>query len=168
MCTGKQHDCMYDSIYDLAGGKTCRVCKIELTSQMSSSKQAEVLHIYRGAIASGNEVINNHQVRDCIAQEWSVECFEWKQVRLMDGFPCLVTRRYIPAVQIRTVIIDSSRTHAVALTTAPATKFFASIDDACFSTTRTSAASHLTWTAPRRPIFNNLATALDKRHLLAL
>lgn len=48
--------------------------------------------IHYGLIASGNQVIKDAQIRDKLAMERGVLCFEMEAAGLMNRFPCLVIR----------------------------------------------------------------------------
>ncbi|KAF4916527.1 Ankyrin repeat and KH domain-containing protein mask [Colletotrichum fructicola] len=48
--------------------------------------------IHFGLIASGNQVIKNAQIRDKLAADKGVLCFEMEAAGLMNHFPCLVVR----------------------------------------------------------------------------
>lgn len=48
--------------------------------------------IHYGLIASGNELMKNATLRDELARQKDVLCFEMEAAGLMNGFPCLVIR----------------------------------------------------------------------------
>ena len=48
--------------------------------------------VYYGLIASGNQVIKDGRIRDLLAQELGILCFEMEAAGLMNNFPCLVIR----------------------------------------------------------------------------
>lgn len=48
--------------------------------------------IHYGLIASGNKVIKNNKIRDQLAKDYGILCFEMEAAGLMDNFPCLVIR----------------------------------------------------------------------------
>jgi nucleoside phosphorylase len=88
---GAEHDYLYESTYSHTGGETCNGCDIRQTVHREFRTTTDP-HIHYGNIASGNEVIKDGQVRDRIAQELGVICFEMEAAGLMDSFPCLVIR----------------------------------------------------------------------------
>jgi len=88
---GTEHDRLYESTYGHAGGETCDGCDDRHIVQRRPRTILDP-HVHYGNIASGNEVIKDGEVRDCIAQEEGVICFEMEAAGLMDSFPCLVIR----------------------------------------------------------------------------
>ncbi|RAL09171.1 purine and uridine phosphorylase [Aspergillus homomorphus CBS 101889] len=48
--------------------------------------------IHYGLIASANQVMKNARIRDRLAEELGILCFEMESAGLMDTFPCLVIR----------------------------------------------------------------------------
>ncbi|KAJ4860550.1 WD domain, g-beta repeat domain-containing protein [Trichoderma breve] len=50
--------------------------------------------IHYGLIASGNQVMKDAQIRDKLARQRGVLCFEMEAAGLMNRFPCLVIRAY--------------------------------------------------------------------------
>ncbi|KAL2814210.1 hypothetical protein BDW59DRAFT_176537 [Aspergillus cavernicola] len=48
--------------------------------------------IHYGLIASGNKVIKDGKMRDQLAKDYGILCFEMEAAGLMDNFPCLVIR----------------------------------------------------------------------------
>ncbi|KAL4891103.1 nucleoside phosphorylase domain-containing protein [Aspergillus ambiguus] len=48
--------------------------------------------IHYGLIASGNEVVKDSGIRDQLARQSGILCFEMEAAGLMDDFPCLVIR----------------------------------------------------------------------------
>ena len=55
-------------------------------------RQSEMPMIHCGTIASGNQVMKNGKIRDRLARELGILCFEMEAAGLMDHFPCLVIR----------------------------------------------------------------------------
>uniref|UniRef100_A0A8H7K8A9 Nucleoside phosphorylase domain-containing protein n=1 Tax=Bionectria ochroleuca TaxID=29856 RepID=A0A8H7K8A9_BIOOC len=49
-------------------------------------------YIHYGAIASGNQVVKDASIRDQIARDLDVICFEMEAAGLMDTLPCLIIR----------------------------------------------------------------------------
>lgn len=49
-------------------------------------------HIHYGLIASGNQVVKDSKIRDHLAKESGILCFEMEAAGLLDTFPCLVIR----------------------------------------------------------------------------
>lgn len=52
----------------------------------------EDIQVHYGLIATGNSVMKNAELRDKLAKEKNVLCFEMEAGGLMDSFPCLVIR----------------------------------------------------------------------------
>jgi nucleoside phosphorylase len=88
---GTEHDNLYQSGYGHIRGETCEGCDIgqivKRKLRITSDPQ-----IHYGNIASGNEVMKDGIIRDRIAKEEGVICFEMEAAGLIDNFPCLVIR----------------------------------------------------------------------------
>lgn len=89
---GESQDILFDQEYDHTDLQaTCSGCdRKRLVQRPPRDKHGPVIHY--GLIASGNQVIKDSQVRDKLAQEYDVLCFEMEAAGLMDNFPCLVIR----------------------------------------------------------------------------
>lgn len=55
-------------------------------------KTSQEPHIHYGTIASGNQVMKNAQVRDRLASQLGILCFEMEAAGLMNHFPALIVR----------------------------------------------------------------------------
>lgn len=71
-------------------GKSCSECCE--TSMRRSLRDDTSPQIHYGVIASGNEVIKNPAVRDCLRTLYKAKCVEMEAAGLMNNFPCLVIR----------------------------------------------------------------------------
>lgn len=89
---GDNQDILFDQDYDHSGlGETCSSCDMSrLIQRPPRDKHGPVIHY--GLIASGNQVIKDSRIRDRLAQEHDILCFEMEAAGLMDNFPCLVIR----------------------------------------------------------------------------
>ncbi|KAF7596653.1 hypothetical protein BBP40_000575 [Aspergillus hancockii] len=85
-------DWLFDAAYKHEGdGLDCTDCdKRHLVSRSSRSTDGPYVHY--GLIASGNSVMKDARMRDQLAQELGVLCFEMEAAGLMDQLPCLVIR----------------------------------------------------------------------------
>ncbi|KAJ5936390.1 hypothetical protein N7454_005025 [Penicillium verhagenii] len=73
----------------------CALCADDLLNLVPRSERAEDDDnpaIHYGLIASGNNLIKDALIRDRLAAENDVLCFEMEAAGLMDSFPCLVIR----------------------------------------------------------------------------
>ncbi|KAJ6784959.1 hypothetical protein PWT90_01758 [Aphanocladium album] len=89
-------DTLYESSFVHADPmQDCQeLCGRDLERVVSREKreEGEALMIHYGLIASGNQVFKNSQMRDKLAKEKEVLCFEMEAAGLMDHFPCIVIR----------------------------------------------------------------------------
>lgn len=70
---------------------TCQNCDVSrLVSRPSRSDTCPKIH--HGVVASANQVMKSGRIRDQLADELDVLCFEMEAAGLMDGFPCLIVR----------------------------------------------------------------------------
>jgi nucleoside phosphorylase len=70
-------------------------CAIDLSALVIRNKRPDDednLAIYYGLVASANQLMKNALVRDKLAKESGVLCFEMEAAGLMNHFPCLVIR----------------------------------------------------------------------------
>jgi nucleoside phosphorylase len=70
---------------------TCKRCDKTKTVKRPPRDQNDP-YVHYGIIASGNQVMRSAKIRDKLAEELGVLCFEMEAAGLMDGFPCLVIR----------------------------------------------------------------------------
>ncbi|CAM6004213.1 unnamed protein product [Sphagnum balticum] len=90
---GADHDQLFKASYNHKDDddEACDACDPKFILQRPPrSNSASQIHF--GNIGSGNEVMKNGTIRDEIAKEEGVICFEMEAAGLMDNFPCLVIR----------------------------------------------------------------------------
>jgi nucleoside phosphorylase len=96
-CPGKEVDRLFEASYVHAtGGQTCDVC-CSLTAPPLIERRSRELDedspaIHYGLIASGHKLMKDAKIRDKLANEYGVLCFETEAAALMDNFPCVVIR----------------------------------------------------------------------------
>ncbi len=61
-------------------------------SSLNRHQERNTPHIHYGLIASGNQVVKDSKIRDHLAKESGILCFEMEAAVLLDTFPCLVIR----------------------------------------------------------------------------
>ena len=88
---GMENDVLFKADYDHEGDNTCDSCHPNSAVQRPARKDPAP-RIHYGNIASGNEVMKHGIIRDKIAKEEGVICFEMEAAGLMDNFRCLVIR----------------------------------------------------------------------------
>src|SRR5258706_11972758 len=89
---GQQQDLLFNAEYNHVGVKdTCEDCdKRNLVARSPRTEHTPI--IYYGLVASANQVMKDSRVRDRLARELGILCFEMEAAGLMDNFPCLVIR----------------------------------------------------------------------------
>jgi nucleoside phosphorylase len=94
---GRQYDNLFNSQYlhqkDEEDCETCcrrNVTNIRRRSPRSAELDDPVIHY--GLIASADSLMRDAEIRDKLAKEADVLCFEMEAAGLMDHFPCLVIR----------------------------------------------------------------------------
>ncbi|BCS27796.1 5'-methylthioadenosine/S-adenosylhomocysteine nucleosidase family protein [Aspergillus puulaauensis] len=70
--------------------RTCHKPQPQNSSDTHRERNAPKVHY--GLIASGNQVIKDSRIRDHLARESNILCFEMEAAGLLDTFPCLVIR----------------------------------------------------------------------------
>ncbi|KAL6229598.1 nucleoside phosphorylase domain-containing protein [Aspergillus navahoensis] len=86
-------DCLFHATYDHAASTTAGCDACDHAKLVPRSKRIlDNVMIHYGAIASGNQVMKTGIVRDSIAQQLDVICFEMEAAGLMDILPCLPIR----------------------------------------------------------------------------
>ncbi|KAH6956218.1 hypothetical protein DER45DRAFT_523336, partial [Fusarium avenaceum] len=76
-----------------AGGDSCDTCKTGQGDVVSrESRNNERTSIHHGIIASANTLVKNAILRDNLAAQNNVLCFEMEAAGLINGFSCLVIR----------------------------------------------------------------------------
>ncbi|KAL4862504.1 hypothetical protein BDV12DRAFT_190383 [Aspergillus spectabilis] len=69
----------------------CSACaQTQLVDRVPRESNEPLVHY--GLIASGNQVMKNARIRDSVARELEILCFEMEAAGLMDQLPCLVIR----------------------------------------------------------------------------
>jgi nucleoside phosphorylase len=63
----------------------CRLC-------YGWQRKSDIKPIHYGLIASGDQVIKDSEIRDSLAQQHGILCFEMEAAGLMDELPTLVIR----------------------------------------------------------------------------
>ncbi|KAF3921224.1 hypothetical protein ABW21_db0204728 [Orbilia brochopaga] len=88
----QQQDALFEAAYEhVRAGSNCDHCdKNQLIERNKRTQGDPVIHY--GLIASSNQVMRDGVVRDRLAQELNVLCFEMEAAGLMDNFPCVVVR----------------------------------------------------------------------------
>lgn len=72
---------------------SCDICDVgHLVARDERNEEDDDPAIYYGLIASGNQLMKDARVRDKLAAEKGVLCFEMEAAGLMNHFPCLVIR----------------------------------------------------------------------------
>lgn len=91
-CPGEDQDILFEQEYDHPDlEETCSSCDTKrLVQRIPRNNHGPLIHY--GLIASGNQVVKDSRVRDKLAQEYDILCFEMEAAGLMDNFPCLVIR----------------------------------------------------------------------------
>jgi nucleoside phosphorylase len=93
-CTycGQEQDLFFAAEYDHVESKqTCEDCdKSRLIVRPSRIENSPMIHY--GLVASGAQSMKHGHIRDRLAQELGILCFETEAAGLMDNFPCLVIR----------------------------------------------------------------------------
>ncbi|GIC87262.1 5'-methylthioadenosine/S-adenosylhomocysteine nucleosidase family protein [Aspergillus udagawae] len=89
----KEHtDFLFHSSYRHVDNEdTCEKCDKEQLVERPL-RDTRTPYIHYGAIASGNQVMKNSEMRDHLAQQNGILCFEMEAAGLMDEFPTLVIR----------------------------------------------------------------------------
>jgi hypothetical protein len=88
---GQEHDELFDADYQHDKGDTCKNCDRSRLCNRTLRKDDRPL-IHYGNIASGDQVVKDGLMRDRVAKEEGILCFEMEAAGLMDTFPCLVIR----------------------------------------------------------------------------
>lgn len=92
------HDILYQSefTHPLNGGASCvEACSNDLSKLIprpKRTKDKDNPEIHYGLIASANQLMKDALVRDRLAAEMNVLCFEMEAAGLINHFPCLVIR----------------------------------------------------------------------------
>ncbi|VUC24424.1 unnamed protein product [Clonostachys rosea] len=87
-------DRLYESTYTHHGKLACAdsCSHRHLVRRRPRSEYEDNPAIHYGLIASGDTLMKNAKIRDTLAEEHDVLCFEMEAAGLMNNFPCLVIR----------------------------------------------------------------------------
>jgi nucleoside phosphorylase len=77
---------------DLVCPQSCGDDESKLVSRLQRDEDEDDPAIHYGLIASGNQLMKDASIRDRLAFEKNVICFEMEAAGLMNHFPCLVIR----------------------------------------------------------------------------
>ncbi|KAF3930817.1 hypothetical protein ABW20_dc0110533 [Dactylellina cionopaga] len=84
-------DQLFQATYNHTSGNNCDHCDLtQLVLRPIRTTNGPAVHY--GLIASGNQVMKDGILRDQIARELDIYCFEMEAAGLMDTLPCLVVR----------------------------------------------------------------------------
>jgi nucleoside phosphorylase len=86
----EERDELFKSHYVHVGNETCVDCdRANLVDRKPRSTRP---YVHYGTIASGNQVVANGVVRDQLAMQHDIICFEMEAAGLMNTFPCVIIR----------------------------------------------------------------------------
>ncbi|PYI22891.1 purine and uridine phosphorylase [Aspergillus violaceofuscus CBS 115571] len=89
---GAEQDVLFEADYDHEDVEsTCANCNPS-RRKSRPDRGYDVPVIHYGLIASANQVMKSGRIRDQLANEFGILCFEMEAAGLMDNFPCLVIR----------------------------------------------------------------------------
>ncbi|KAF7170323.1 hypothetical protein CNMCM5623_002767 [Aspergillus felis] len=84
-------DVLFEADYDHQEGDSCQNCNRSFAvTRPARQSCAPVVHY--GTIASANQVMRHAAVRDRLARDLGILCFEMEAAGLLDDFPCLTIR----------------------------------------------------------------------------
>jgi nucleoside phosphorylase len=87
----EEADELFKSNYVHVGNKTCVDC--DRTNLIERKPRGSPCpHVHYGTIASGNQIVANGMVRDQLAMQHDIMCFEMEAAGLMNTFPCVIIR----------------------------------------------------------------------------
>ena len=95
---GEEEDCLYrpEVVHPAACGESCEnwpgLQPVQLVERRKRTAKEDSPAIHHGIIASSNSLMKDALIRDTIANEKGVMCFEMEAAGLMNHFPCLVVR----------------------------------------------------------------------------
>lgn len=94
---GATHNYLYQSHYiHKTPGVSCAECgcdPLQRIPRMIDDGDDELyIVVHRGTIASGELVVKDAMLRDALAEEYSVLCFEMEAAGALTDFPCIVIR----------------------------------------------------------------------------
>ncbi|KAJ4013667.1 hypothetical protein NW761_013320 [Fusarium oxysporum] len=86
-------DILFNPAVVHAGGESCDICDKDETDIVNRKpREHQKPWIHYGIIASANSLMKNAMLRDKLATQKGVLCFETEAAGLMNGFSCLVIR----------------------------------------------------------------------------
>lgn len=85
-------DQLFESDYQHIGGPTCDNCDKSHLVKDRPRRTDRVPRIHYGKIASSNKAMKHGSMRDRIAREEGILCFDMEAAGLVDTFPCVVIR----------------------------------------------------------------------------
>ncbi|KAL4935838.1 hypothetical protein BDV06DRAFT_118514 [Aspergillus oleicola] len=94
-CPGPEKDVLFEAIYphdanaDSTG--TCKKCDPKQVVKREPRKSLGP-RVHYGTIASGNQVVKDSKMRDRLAKELNIMCFEMEAAGMMNQLPCQVVR----------------------------------------------------------------------------
>jgi nucleoside phosphorylase len=97
-CPGSAQDHLYKPDYiHLDSAVSCDKCECDPTQRVQrdiDEDESDDLHVvvHRGTIASGERVIKNGELRDDLAKQHGILCFEMEAAGALADFPCIVIR----------------------------------------------------------------------------
>jgi nucleoside phosphorylase len=89
---GRDKDDLYEASYSHPEGDTCDCCDLSRLVRRLPDRRDDQPKVHYGKIASSDEVVKDGFIRDRIAREEGVLCFEMEAPGLVDWFPCVVIR----------------------------------------------------------------------------
>ncbi|CAH0034392.1 unnamed protein product [Clonostachys rhizophaga] len=88
---GREHDRLFNEIcYKCVAQEDCSSRKFHL--RLRAPRESDAPEIHYGLIASGNMVIRDARLRDVLASQYEVMCFEMEAAGVMNILPSLVIR----------------------------------------------------------------------------
>lgn len=89
----QNQDHLFRSEYHHIGrNHTCNACDATQLQTRVHRKDNTTPRIHYGLMESGNQVVNDGSIRDHLARQCNILCFEMEAAGLMDKFPCLIIR----------------------------------------------------------------------------
>jgi nucleoside phosphorylase len=89
---GLRHNEFFEASYEHTGGETCTNCDRSRLVRHRPHRTNLNSRVYHSKIGSSIEVLERGPMRDHIAREEGMLCFETEAAGLPDTFPCLVIR----------------------------------------------------------------------------
>ncbi|THW78138.1 hypothetical protein D6D18_09779, partial [Aureobasidium pullulans] len=85
-----------DVVHAAACGEACEdwcgIQPVQIVERRKRTAKEDSPAIHHGVVASGSSLMKDPTIRDALAKEKSVMCFEMEAAGLMNHFPCLVVR----------------------------------------------------------------------------